>query len=200
MTAIGWALGKASRTSSSRRERGLRIAPIWYHGIVHRLFQDDLPTSPIISRLRASGVVTAETRSVVVTFGEGEGESALAREVRVTHQLFPNKGSWSFFVCPACGRPARVLKLHEKPMCRRCCLREGIGYRVSSGSPVERDVARLARLQKLRELLDGDPARLHPRPGRRLDRRWSLTVSWRRGMIRERQALLRLRRDGLKLQ
>jgi hypothetical protein len=142
--------------------------------------------------------VTAETRSVVVTFGEGE--SALSREVGVTHQIFPNRGSWSFFVCPACGRPARVLKLHEKPMCRRCCLREGIGYRVTSGLPVERDVARLARLQKLRELLDGGPARLHPRPGRRLDRRWSLMVSWRRGMIRERQDLMRLRRDGLKLQ
>jgi hypothetical protein len=164
----------------------------------HRLFQDDLPTSPTISRLRASGVVTAETRSVVVTFGEGD--SALKRRVRLAHHKFPNGGSWSFFVCPACGRPARVLKLHERPMCRRCCLRHGIGYRVSSGSPVERHVARLARLQKLRELLDGGPARLHPRPGRRLDRRWSLTVSWRRGMIRERQALLRLRRDGLKLQ
>jgi hypothetical protein len=86
----------------------------------HRLFQDDLPTSPTISRLRASGVVTAEKRSVIVTFGEGE--SALAREVRVTHQIFPSGGSWSFFVCPACGRPARVLKLHEKAMCRRCCL------------------------------------------------------------------------------
>jgi hypothetical protein len=105
------------------------------------------------TRARTSGVVTVETRSVVVTFGEGE--SALVREVRVTHQIFPNRGSWSFFVCPACGRPARILKLHEKPMCRRCCLGEGIGYRVSSGSPVERDVARLARLQKLRELLDG---------------------------------------------
>jgi hypothetical protein len=164
----------------------------------HRSFQDDLPTTPSISRLRASGFVTAEKRSVVVTFGGGE--SALAREARVTHQLFPNGGSWSFFVCPACGRPARVLKLHEKPMCRRCCLGEGIGYRVSSGSPVERDVARLARLLKLRELLDGGPARLYPRPGRRLDRRWSLAVSWRRGMIRQRQDLLRLRRDGLKLQ
>jgi hypothetical protein len=135
----------------------------------HRSFQDDLPTTPSISRLRASGFVTAEKRSVVVTFGGGE--SALAREARVTHQLFPNGGSWSFFVCPACGRPARVLKLHEKPMCRRCCLREGIGYRVSSGSPVERDVARLARLLKLRARLDGRPARLHPRPGRRLGRR-----------------------------
>jgi hypothetical protein len=57
----------------------------------------------------------------------------------------------------------------------------------------------MARLQKLRELLDGGPARLHPRPGRRLNRLWSLKVSWRRGMIRQRQDLLRLRHDGLKL-
>ena len=82
-------------------------------------------------------------------------------------------------------------------MCRRCCLREGIGYRISSGSPVERDVARVARLQKLRELLDGAPVRLHPRPGRKLDRRWTLTVSLRRGMIRERQDLLQLRQRRL---
>jgi hypothetical protein len=163
----------------------------------HRLFQDDLP-SVSISPMRASGIVTPDVEWVVVAFGEGD--SALKRRVRVTHHKFPNGGSWSFFVCPVCERPARVLKLHGRPMCRRCCLREGIGYRVSSGSPLERDVARLARLQKLRELLDGGPARLHPRPGRRLDRRWSLTVSWRRGMIRERQALLRQRRDGLKLQ
>ena len=149
--------------------------------------------------MRASGVVTADIEWVVVAFGEGE--TALRRDVRVTHMKFPKTGgSWSFFVCPVCGRPARVLKLHERPMCRRCCLRHGIGYRISNGSPVERDVARVARLQKLRELLDGGPARLHPRPGRRLDRRWSLTVSWRRGMIRERQDLLRLRLDGLKLQ
>jgi hypothetical protein len=143
----------------------------------HRLFQDDLPTTPSISRLRASGVVTGDAKSVVLTFGEGE--DGLRREVKVLHRRFPNGGEWSFFVCPVCARPARVLKLHEKPMCRRCCLRHGIGYRISSGSPVERDVARVARLKKLREQLDGGPARLHPRPGRRLDRRWSLTVSWR---------------------
>jgi hypothetical protein len=163
----------------------------------HRLFQDDLP-SVSISRLRASAVVTSDTKSVIIVFGEGN--DGLSREVKVVHCRFPNGGEWSFFLCPVCGRPARVLKLHEKAMCRRCCLREGIGYRVSSGTPVERDVARVARLKKLRELLDGGPVRLHPRPGRRLDRRWSLTVSWRRGMIREREDLLRLRHSGLKLQ
>jgi hypothetical protein len=164
---------------------------------VHRLFQDDL-ASVSISPMRASGVVTSDTTLVDIVFGEGD--DGLRREVKVVHRRFPNGGEWSFFVCPVCDRPARVLKLHEKPMCRRCCLREGVGYRVSSGSLVERDVARVARLQKLRKLLDGGPVRLHPRPGRRLDRRWSLSVSYRRGMIRERQDLLRLRHEGLRLQ
>jgi hypothetical protein len=159
--------------------------------------QDDL-ASVSISRLRASGAVTSDTKSVDIVFGESD--DGLRREVKVAHRRFSNGGEWSFFLCPVCERPTRVLKLHEKPMCRRCCLREGRGYRVSSGSPVERDVARVARLHKLRELLDDRPVRLHPRPGRKLDRRSSLTVSWRRGMIREREDLLRLRHSGLKLQ
>ena len=144
----------------------------------HRLFQDDL-ASVSISRLRAYGVVTSETKSVEMF--SARATTGLRREVKVVHRRFPNGGEWSFFLCPVCDRPARVLKLHDKPMCRRCCLRQGIGYRVSSGTPVERDVARVARLHKLRELLDGGPVRLHPRPGRRLDRRWSLTVSLAKG-------------------
>jgi hypothetical protein len=161
----------------------------------HRLFQDDL-ASVRISRLRASGVLTSDTKSAGIVFGEGN--DGLRREVKVVHRRFPNGGEWSFFLCPVCSRPARILRLHDKPMCRHCCLRRGIGYRVSSGTPVGRDVARLARLQELRELLDGGPARLNP--SRQLDRRWSLTISWRRGMIRERQDLLRQRLDGPKLQ
>jgi hypothetical protein len=108
----------------------------------HRLFQDDL-ASISISRLRASGVVTSHTKSVDIVFGEGD--EGLRREVQVVRRRFPNGGEWSLFLCPVCERPARILKLHERPMCRRCCLREGIGYRVSSGTPVERDVARVAR-------------------------------------------------------
>ena len=37
----------------------------------HRLFQDDLP-SVSISRLRAYGVVTSETRLVEIVFGESD--------------------------------------------------------------------------------------------------------------------------------
>jgi hypothetical protein len=98
----------------------------------HRLFQDDL-ASVSISRLRASGVVTSDTESVEIVFGEGD--EGLRREVMVVHRRFPNGGEWSFFVCPGCGRPARVLKLHEKPMCRRCCLRKGIGIAYPTARP-----------------------------------------------------------------
>jgi hypothetical protein len=67
--------------------------------------------------LRASGVVTWDTESVEIVFGEGD--DGLRREVEVVHRRFPNGGEWSFFLCPDCSRPARVLKLHDKPMCRR---------------------------------------------------------------------------------
>jgi hypothetical protein len=72
----------------------------------HRLFQDDLPFVSI-SRLRASGVVTSETMSVEVVLGEGN--EGLRREVKVVHRRFPNGGEWSFFLCPVCERPARIL-------------------------------------------------------------------------------------------
>ena len=63
--------------------------PMWYHRTVHRLFQDDLP-SISISRLRASGVVTSDTKSVDIVFGEGN--DGLRREVKVAHRRFPNGG------------------------------------------------------------------------------------------------------------
>jgi hypothetical protein len=157
--------------------------------MTHRFFQNDLPTSPSVSRLRALGVVDWTTKSVLISFGEGD--DALRREIRITHRRFPNGGDWSFFQCPQCERRARVLKLHDGAvMCWRCCAARGARYRSASGSPVERDGARMARLQKLHELLAGGAVRLHPRRGRSLDRRRELTISLRRAMIRQRQDLL----------
>ena len=154
---------------------------------MHRLFQDDLP-SVSISPLRAAGRVTTDMEWIDIAFGEDD--DALRRRVRVTHVSFQNGGSWSFFVCPACGALARVLRLHERPMCRRCCLREGIRYRIAGGSPAERAEARAKRIEKLRARLAGGPARLHPRPGRTLDRRGSLEISLRRAMVAARQDLV----------
>jgi hypothetical protein len=112
------------------------------------MFLDDCPASPSISRLRAKGVVNAKMQSVVVAFGEGE--DALKREVRLSRQTFPNGGWWAWYVCPVCGGLARVLRLHEKPLCRRCCLRHGLRYRIEGGSAAERADAR-AGLPKLCE-------------------------------------------------
>src|ERR1700722_879567 len=167
--------------------------------MTHRCFQDALLTSPSVSRLRAFGVLDRSTKSVLISFGQGE--DALRREVRVTHRQFPNGGGWSFFACPQCERRACVLKLHDGAvMCWRCCAARGARYRSASGSPAQRDAARQARLSELHELLDGGPAGLHPRGGRALDRKRELTISFRRAMIRQRQDLLPLRLDELKLQ
>jgi hypothetical protein len=84
-------------------------------------FQDDLETVNV-SRLRASGAITADTLSVVVSFGQGD--DALRREVRVVHCRFPNSGGWSFFVCPVCRRQAalgrRVGKARHREALARC--------------------------------------------------------------------------------
>jgi hypothetical protein len=161
------------------------------------LFQDDL-LSVSVSRLRASRAVTSDMKSIVVIFGDGG--DPLRREVKLWHMAFPSGGSWSYFLCPSCSRRCRTLKvLNGRVVCRRCCLREGVGYRISSGTVVERDAARMVRIARLRAMLYGEPARLRPRKGRTMDRRRELTISLRRAMIVLRQDLLTRRSAGLKL-
>jgi hypothetical protein len=62
---------------------------------------------------------------------------------------------------------------------------------MAGGSPAERAAARTRRIEKLHHLLEGGPARRHPRPGRTLDRRDALEMSLRRAKIVARQDLLR---------
>jgi hypothetical protein len=78
-------------------------------------------------------------------------------------------------------------------MCSRCC---GNFHRISYGSPAQRAAARERRIEELRKLIDGGPARLNPRTGRMLDRRWSLTMSLRRAVIVKRWEVLRRWRAG----
>jgi hypothetical protein len=147
-----------------------------------RQFIDDLPTSPSVSRLRAMGAINPASKTVLVTFGEGE--AALKREVRVAHTRFPSGGSWSYFVCPSCARRVRTIRLHEKPMCRRCCLQHGLRYRSGAGSPTEKAEARRVQVERLKAKLEGGPLRFKPRPGRTIDRRRSLELSLTRALIR----------------
>ena len=92
------------------------------------VFQDDLP-SISVSRLRALGVVTAEmTRTTV-------GIADVEFEVGLDLVRFRNGNSWSFFLCPCCGRRARTLKLFDGcVLCWRCCHRRGARYRVWESS------------------------------------------------------------------
>jgi uncharacterized protein (DUF2461 family) len=120
-----------------------------------------------VSRLRASGAIKPDSTSIEL-FG---------RPVGVVHRIFPNGGSWSFFVAPCCGRRVRTLRLiNDRMLCWRC---DGFGH------CTHRD-----RIERLRERLYGGPARLNPRPGRTLERRQQLEASLRRALIVERRKAL----------
>ena len=139
---------------------------------------DPKPASVSVSRLRAEGVIGLETTSVDLAFTQGD-EVHIVRDIGVVHRVFPNGGSWSFFVCE-CGRRARTLRLiGGRPLCRWCG-----GY---TGDQVELPV----RIEKLKARLYGEPARLKPRPGRTMDRRLETESALRRAMVRERRERLK---------
>jgi hypothetical protein len=71
--------------------------------------------------------------------------------------------------------------LYEKLTCWRCV---GLMYRSQQGD-------KTGRIERLRKLLDGSPARVHPRHGRTLDRRSRLEISLRRAVVVERRKALR---------
>src|SRR6516165_6399947 len=113
------------------------------------IYRDDLP-SVSISRLRAENSIAADTRVAIVRLGDVE------MTVAVTLRRFPNGGSWSLFLCPACGSRARTLSLLDgRLLCRWCCRGLGVRYRVEDLPKVER--AR-QRVLKLRLRLGGPPA------------------------------------------
>jgi hypothetical protein len=136
---------------------------------------DDLPGSESISRMRAAGVITADTAVTAVSFGD------LSFNVAVSHRKFPNGGSWSFYLCP-CGRRCRVLRLYEGSLaCRWCLAARGLRPRVQLTATSARAAHVVPRL--IARLTSSSPARLHPRPGRVLDRRANLEFALRRSLI-----------------
>jgi hypothetical protein len=110
-----------------------------------RRFIDDLPTASA-SRLRAAGIITAETTSFLVRLADVE------QVVAITLRKFPNHGSWSLFVCPTCGRRAQVLRaLNGVLVCWRCCFRCGVRYRSEPTGQRQRVELRLPRLRAMLE-------------------------------------------------
>jgi len=135
-------------------------------------FKDDLP-SVSSSRLRRAGAITPDSLSVKVSFGE------LEREIRVVHRQFPargplgKRGSWSFFLCPACDRRARTLRLYDgRVLCKWC---DGLMYRCQAHD-------KSGRIERLRQALYG------PNPAAQSRRR--LEVALRRALLAERRKWL----------
>jgi hypothetical protein len=128
---------------------------------------DDLPMV-LASRLRATGEIGPDTKAATIRFDNGE--SGVEFVVAVVQQKFPNGGSWSKFVC-RCGRRARKLRLFQgRPACRRCLIAAGMQYRSDMCSHFSKRAA-LTAPKRIERLNSATPARLHPRPGRKLDRR-----------------------------
>jgi hypothetical protein len=137
-----------------------------------------------ISPLRASGVISADSTSTTVRFGEFEFE------VGVRLLKFPNGGSWSFFLCPQCSRRGRKLwLLDQRPACNRCCDDRHVRYRTDPMSRRQRAEISVPKL--LTRLESKTPARLHPRGGAMMDHRANLELSLRRSLLTLRRHYLR---------
>jgi hypothetical protein len=147
-----------------------------------RIFFDELPSLGV-SRLRAKDAIRLEDQQAVIPFG---GRMKL---IGVAHTKFPNGGSWSYFVCPRCGRRAKKLWLvDDAPRCLNCCWSLGVRYRSAYAfGRSERLRERDHRVDRLQAMLEGGPLRLKPVPpnwrNRRLDRRNRLTWALHRGRI-----------------
>ena len=110
---------------------------------------------PCPQRACALDLIGVETTEFVVHVGNVE------QLVGVKLRKFPNGGSWSLFVCPTCGRSAKVLRaLNGDLVCWRCCFRCGVRYR---SEPAGRLARAELRLPKLRAMLESKaPLRLKP--------------------------------------
>jgi hypothetical protein len=145
---------------------------------------DDLPVL-LASRLRAIGEIGPDTKAATIRFDNGE--SGVAFVVAIVQRRFPNGGSWSKFVCP-CGRRAQKLRLFEgRPACGHCVRAAGMQYRSDMCSHFSKRTA-LTAPKRIERLNSDTPARLHPRPGRMLDRRANLELGLKRSLIVERRA------------
>ena len=103
-------------------------------------------------------------------------------QVGVTAKPLPCGAAWSMFICPRCnGRAQRLRLLDGIPSCGACVRATGLIYR-SQSVRTEKRVAFTAP-PRLTRLNSDTPLRVHPRPGRMLDRRANIEIALRRSRI-----------------
>jgi hypothetical protein len=147
---------------------------------------DDLPVV-LASRLRATGEIGPDTRTVAIRFDNGA--SGVEFVVAIVQRRFPNGGAWSKFVCP-CGRRAQKLRLFEgRAACGHCVRAAGMRYRREMCSHFSMRAA-LTAPKRIERLNSDTPARLNPRRGRMLDRRANIELALKRSLIVERRATI----------
>jgi hypothetical protein len=138
---------------------------------------DDLPMVRA-SALVAQGYITRGAVTALVRFGD----DGVEYQVGVRMRQFPNGGFWARFVCPRCdGGSQRLRLLDGQPACGKCIRASGLIYRSQS---IRTEKRHLLTAPPRMVLLSGDkPARINPRPGRKLDRRANLEFALRRSRI-----------------
>jgi hypothetical protein len=121
----------------------------------------DLPLVKV-SRLRALRIINPAMDSAEIQL------AGLKRRVGLWHMHFPQGGSWSYFLCPHCGRKCQILRLHDGRLTCRLC--DGLGR--DRGKNIERIRKNIAW-------------REHDTPGRR-----TAEASLRRALIAKRREKL----------
>ena len=102
-----------------------------------------LPTLTVWS-LRRAGIITLAKNNVAVEVG------GLRRRVGLWHMHFPSGGSWSYFLCPHCGRKCQKLRLYDgRITCRQCD-----GLRRDRGKDIDSIRQKLAKPTKQRKSLE----------------------------------------------
>ena len=193
-SSLGFCGGKGLWYDDTAQEvahtkRSLKLMPKRRSDAGSRTFFDEL-LSLTASRLKATGAIRLEDRQGIIAFGDKQ------KLVGIAHTVFKNGGSWSYFVCPKCGRRAKKLWLaDDAPRCRLCLEKLGVRYRAAYGfGRTERLRERDRRVDRLQAMLEGGPMRFKPVPpnwgNRRLDRRNRLTVALHRARIATRLVLI----------
>jgi hypothetical protein len=138
---------------------------------------DDLPVVRV-STLVAKGYIARDAVTALVWFGDDGVEYVVGVRIRP----FRNGGFWAMFVCQRCSGGAQRLRLlDDTPACGKCVRATGLRYRVESTPTKDRHL--LTAPKRIDRLNRDKPARVNPRPGRKLDRRASIEAALKRSLI-----------------
>jgi hypothetical protein len=138
---------------------------------------EDLPLVRV-STLVANGHIKRDAVTALIRFGDDGVEYGVGVRMRP----FRNGGFWAMLVRPRCGGGAQRLRLlDDRPACGKCVRASGLRYRVESTAAKDRHL--LTAPDRIAKLNGDKPARVNPRPGRRLDRRASIEAALKRSLL-----------------